>query len=208
VNFDHLAPHYDWLEAMTAGARLQRARTALFDELADRRNILSVGEGHGRFAAACAARFPGADLTCVEASGPMLARARQRAAPAARIAWHQSEFLTWRPPARKFDAIVTCFFLDCFPAGELAAVIAKLARCATDDARWLVVDFARPSRGLARLRARGVHALMYAFFRLVTRLPARRLTPPDEFLRSNGFRLAARREFEWGLVRADLWQRE
>jgi hypothetical protein len=48
---------------------------------------------------------------------------------------------------------------------------------------------------------------MYAFFRVVTALPARRQTPPDDLLRAHGFRLAGRREFEWGLLRADLWRR-
>ncbi|HWA87590.1 MAG TPA: class I SAM-dependent methyltransferase [Opitutus sp.] len=225
ANFDRLAPHYDWLEALTAGPRLQRARTALLGELAGRRNILSVGEGHGRFAAACTARFPDARLTCVEASARMIARARRRlaarsqtnpdgrspsrtAAPVAgNVIWHQADVLAWTPPPEKFDAIATCFFLDCFAPRDLTAVVAKLARGAARDALWLVVDFAVPARGLARHRARFVHALMYAFFRVATRLPARSLTPPDDLLAAHGFQLATRREFEWGLIRADLWRR-
>ena len=38
-------------------------------------------------------------------------------------------------------------------------------------------------------------------------LPARRLTPPHDLLRRQGFQLAGHREFEWGLVRADVWRR-
>ncbi|HVU23638.1 MAG TPA: class I SAM-dependent methyltransferase [Opitutus sp.] len=207
ATFDRLAPHYDWLEALTAGPRLQRARTALLDELAGRNRILSVGEGHGRFAAACVARFPDANLTCVEASAGMIARARRRLTAHAKVTWHHADVLAWLPPAQRFDAIVTCFFLDCFPPRALAAVIDRLAAAATNDARWLVVDFAVPSRGFARHRARAVHALMYAFFRIATRLPARALTPPDSLLAAHGFRLVRRREFEWGLLRADLWDR-
>lgn len=115
MNFDRLAPHYDWLEALPAGHRLDRARTAWLDALPPHGRLLSVGEGHGRFAAACAARWPGAELTCIEASPRMLARARRRAGPAAaRIHWHTAELQTWEPAGR-YDAIVTCFFLDCSP---------------------------------------------------------------------------------------------
>lgn len=208
MNFDRLAPHYDWLEALTAGPRLQRVRTAWLGELRGRRRILSVGEGHGRFAAACVAAHPTAELTCIEASPRMLARAQTRLGPAAaRVDWQCSDFLAWTPPAEKFDAIVTCFFLDCFPPETLAVVIDRLAACATADASWLVADFAVPDRGAARWRARAVHALMYAFFRGVVRLPARRLTPPGTALCAHGFDLVGRREFEWGLLRADLWRR-
>lgn len=207
MNFDRLAPHYDWMETLSAGRRLQRARTTWLNELHGRRRILSAGEGHGRFTAACAARFPGSEITCVEASPRMVARAQARAhgLPAG-IRWHCRDVFDWKPEG-KYDAIVTCFFLDCFPPDNLAMVVAKLAACATEDALWLVVDFAIPPRGLARWRACAVHALMYAFFRRVAALPARRLTPPDDLLRAQGFQLLQRREFDWGLLRADLWRR-
>jgi len=205
MNFDRLAPHYDWMEAVSGGGLLQRARTAWLDELRGCRRILSVGEGHGRFAAACAAQFPAAELTCVEASPGMLARARARN-PAAPIRWHCADVRDWQP-AGSYDALVTCFFLDCFPPDQLARVVAKLAACAAPDASWLVVDFAVPDRGFARWRARAVHALMYAFFRFAVRLPAQRLTAPDDLLRAHGFQLAGRCGLSRGLLRADLWRR-
>jgi ubiquinone/menaquinone biosynthesis C-methylase UbiE len=207
MSFDRLAPHYDWLEALTAGNRLQLARTTWLEELRDCRRILSVGEGHGRFASACATRFPAIDLTCVDSSPAMLVRARKRShGSSANIHWQCENFSTW-VPAGKYDGLVSCFFLDCFPPDQLAAVIAKLAACASPRAVWLITDFAVPERGLSRARARAVHALMYAFFRLATALPARHFTAPDALLEAQGFHLAGRRESEWGLLRADLWRR-
>jgi len=205
MNFDRLAPHYDWMEAMCGGGLLQRARTAWLEELQGCRRILSVGEGHGRFAAACATRFPAAELTVVESSPGMLARAQARCLDAP-IRWHCADVRDW-PPAGSYDALVTCFFLDCFPPAQLQDVVAKLATCATPDATWLVVDFAVPARGAARWRAQVVHALMYVFFRHVARLPARRLTPPDDLLQAQGFVRVALREFDAGLLRAELWRR-
>jgi hypothetical protein len=122
------------------------------------------------------------------------------------VRWHHADILYW-PADEKFDAIVTCFFLDCFPPEELAWVIKRLAGRAAPGAAWLVVDFSIPPGGVARWRARAMHALMYAFFRRMVALPARRQTPADELLRAQGFQLAARREYSWGLLRADLWRR-
>ena len=207
MNFDRLAPYYHWMEALSGGRLLQRSRTAGLDELKNCRNILSAGEGHGRFAAACMARFPEARLTCVEASAAMIcaakAHVRHQGIP---IRWQNAELLLWHSD-EKFDAIVTCFFLDCFAQDELAAVVEKLANLAAPQAVWLIVDFSIPARGFVRWRARAVHALMYAFFRRAVALPARRLTPPDALLQAHGFRLLARREYSCGLLRSDVWQR-
>ena len=210
MSFDALAPHYDWMEAVLAGPLLQRCRTTWLDEFAGCRDLLSAGEGHGRFATACALRHPSARLHCVDASGLMLARARRRATAAGvadRITWETAILPAWTPLPAAYDAIVTGFFLDCFPPDTLAVVVGKLAAAARPGSRWLVTDFAVPARGAARWRARAVHALMYGFFRVATRLPAKRLTPPDGLLEAQGFRLAGRRTYNWGLLLADLWKR-
>lgn len=208
MNFNRLAPHYDWLEKITAGSRLQDARTHWLDSLAGCQHVLTVGEGHGRFAAAFLNRFPDANLTCVEASQAMIAVAQRRTRPwQDRVRWECADARVWKP-AQAYDAIITCFFLDCFPPAELAVVVRHLASALSEKSTWLVTDFAVPTAGIARWRAKAVHALMYAFFRVVVALPARRLTMPDRALEHHGFKLKGRRDSEWGLLRADVWQRE
>jgi len=214
VNFDRLAPHYDWMEAVTAGGLLQRARTHWMGELSGCRRVLSVGEGHGRFAAAFLQSVPEAKLTCIEACARMAARARRRIdripGAAGRVEMVVADVRQWKAPADAggFDGVVTCFFLDCFEPETLARVVERLAAGAAPECRWLNVDFALPARpGFWRWRAAVVHALMYWFFRQAVGLPARRLTVPDPLLQKAGFRLVGRAEFDRGLVRADLWRR-
>lgn len=209
--FDVLAPHYAWLEKLLAGPRLQRCRTAWFDELAGARRMLIAGVGHGPALVTLLQRHPQLHVTCVDASARMLAVARRRVRragiDAGRVAFVHAALPEWTPPAGQFDVIATHFFLDCFPPAQLAAVVAGLARAATPDARWIISDFAIPPCGLARWRARAVHALMYLFFRVVTRLKAQRLTPPDDLLAAAGFACRRRATFEWGLLQADFWTR-
>ncbi len=209
--FDVLAPHYTWMEKLLAGPRLQRCRTTWLDGVADRRNILVAGLGHGPVLRELLARSPHAHVTCVDASAGMLAAAEKRAYRAGldmpRLTFVHAVLPDWQPPAGRYDAIVTNFFLDCFGGDELRAVIGVLAGASAPGARWVVADFAVPPRGLARWRARLVHALMYAFFRVVTGLGAVRLTAPDKLLAAQGFALAGRRTSEWGLLQADLWVR-
>ncbi len=211
MSFDVLAPYYTWMERVLAGQRLQRARLAWLESLQGCERILIVGVGHGHFLTQCARRFPTARITSVDASAGMLGEAWHRAqragAPMERLKFVQAELPAWRPAAGEFDAIVTNFFLDCFPPEELAKVIAGLAQGAKRSARWLNADFALPEQGWQRARAQVVHALMYGFFRPVTGIRARRVTPPDALLAAQGFTLAGRKTTEWGLLRSDLWRR-
>lgn len=211
MSFDLLAPHYTWMEAVLAGTRLQRCRLAWEEALADCSDLLIAGVGHGHCLRHYARRFPHLRIVSVDASARMLAEARNRAEAEGldmdRLSFVHATLPGWRPAAGSCDAIATPFFLDCFPPGELECVIAALAQAARPEARWLISDFAVPERGSARWRALAVHGLMYPFFRAITRLRARRLTPPDASLREHGFSLAGRQTYEWGLLHADLWVR-
>lgn len=204
MSFDPLAPHYRWMEPLLAGRVLQRARTAHLGRLQSARRVLLVGEGPGRFLAAALRAAPAARFTCVDASVAMLRIAAANTADTSRVDFVHASLPAWRPPA-VYDAVVTHCFLDCFPPDTLAAVVRLLAAATAPGAVWLVTDFSIPPAGWRRWRARAVHALMYAFFRVATRLPARRWTDPDPLLRAAGFELAARETFQHGLLRADAW---
>lgn len=211
MNFDRLAPFYRTMELVLAGDRLHRCRVAWLDEVRSARHILLAGEGHGRFLETCARELPHARVTCVDASRAMLriAERRWRAAGGAADAVNfiHAELPSWSGPAAQFDLIVTNFFLDCFSAGPLGEVVDGLARAARPDARWLLADFTIPGRGWKRWRAQVIVALLYWFFRRVTALPAREITPPGPLLERAGFQLARRQTIEFGLLQADLWAR-
>jgi ubiquinone/menaquinone biosynthesis C-methylase UbiE len=208
MSFDLLAPHYTWMEKILAGPRLQRCRLQWLDQLAGCEHILIAGVGHGHFLRACAQRFPAAIITSLDASAGMLRQAKRRAgAGNERLEFVHASLPDWQPPAASYDAIVTNFFLDCFAPAQLAEVVTVLANSARAQATWLVSDFTVPEHGWRRQRARAIQASMYAFFRPVAKVTARRVTPPDSLLRAAGFTLVQRRTTEWGLLHSDLWQR-
>jgi ubiquinone/menaquinone biosynthesis C-methylase UbiE len=211
AQFDPLASHYDWMELLLAGRKLERCRNALWNEIPFLEDVLLVGEGHGKFLAALVRRNPNARVTYVDASAKMLQVARQRLVratlPIDHVEFVRAELPAWKPSPQRYDLIVTHFFLDCFPHEQLSAVIKTLKRGARPGACWLISDFQIPPVGLARLRAQIIHRLMYAFFRVVTKLPAAALVSPQPFLRECGFVQVCRAEFDRGLLFAELWKR-
>lgn len=210
MSFDVLAPHYRWMEFVLAGEKLHRCRTAFLDEIPASKTILLLGEGHGRALIECALRFPNAEIICVDASKSMLTQAQGRLnrhnLASARVKFIRADILNWLPASNSYDLIVTNFFLDCFRPEQLEQIISRLATCASPDADWLIADFQNAPAGLRRIRSRLILWSMYAFFRAVTRLPARELTPPDSFLKRAGFVLHRRIQSEWGLLRSDWWR--
>ncbi|HEU5396033.1 MAG TPA: class I SAM-dependent methyltransferase [Verrucomicrobiae bacterium] len=211
MSFDRLAPYYRWLELVTAGKKLHRCRTAFLAEIPAPTNILLAGEGHGRSLAEYRRRFPRAQITCLDASPAILAQARRQLErlrlPSADIRFIQADALNWRPEGGPFDLIVTNFFLDCFRRDQLESLIPRLAAAGTPGAHWLVADFQVAPAGWKRLRSRLILWSLYRFFRLVTRLPADRLTPPAPLLERAGFILHRRLSFEGNLLHGDWWIR-
>jgi SAM-dependent methyltransferase len=211
MSFDTLAPYYRGLELVTAGGILQRSRTSFLTETKSCRRALLLGEGPGRFLVELLQTNPRVEVTCVERSARMIDQSIRHldchGLNRSRVRFEQCDAISWQPPQATFDLVGTHFFLDCFRRDELEPLVAKIARGAAPEARWLLTDFRLPPSGWRRWRARAVLALLYAFFRGVTGLSASRLTPADEFLESAGFQLTGRRLANFGLVQADLWMR-
>lgn len=209
ANFDSLARPYRWIERMSFGGVLTRARFAHVDALASCRDVLLLGDGDGRFLAQALVAAPATCFHSIDASAAMLALARDRVPPAdrARVTFEQADALVAPLPAAHYDAVVTLFFLDCFTPAETAALVARVARAATPAAIWLFADFAIPARGARRLAARAVTGGLYAFFRWRTGLSATHLPEAEREIARHGFAAAAERVFAGGLLRSVRFQR-
>lgn len=205
------------MECLLAGRTLQRCRTAFLDETRSATAALLLGEGNGRFLAEFLDLNKNASVVCLDASSRMLRLARQRTAPLDR---HRVRFihadllaplLFAVAPADlggPFDLVVTHFFLDCFRGEQLDTIVEIIRGRTSSEATWLLADFRVPETGFPRLRAKAILWLAYSFFRIVTQLPARRITPPDSFLQRLGFVLQKRIICEHGLLHSDLWRRD
>jgi SAM-dependent methyltransferase len=202
--FDALAPHYFWIEAVTFGGLLQWCRTALVEDLTGARRVLVLGEGDGRFVRTFLAHNPTAAVHVIDASPRMIALARKRAG-CERVTWQVADARAVEYPRAEYDLIVTNFFLDCFGPDDLARLIPRVAVSLRPDGRWLLGDFRIPAGRTAGAASRVLLAVMYGFFRLVTRLPATRLVDPRPLLLAHGLTPL---QAEWrlgGFLTSELW---
>ena len=208
ANFDRLAQIYRALERLAFGRSLERARFCFLDRLSTCEHILVLGEGDGRCLERLSRIAPAARIHCIDASRAMLARAEARLPDAAkaRVVFEQADVLGKAFAPARYDAVVTLFFLDCFTADQVAAIIAAVTPALSAGAPWLFADFAVPDGRLASWRARIWLKALYLFFRWQTGLAARSLPPSEPRLRAQGFQCREEQDFDRGFVRSAVYR--
>jgi ubiquinone/menaquinone biosynthesis C-methylase UbiE len=207
MSFDRLAKWYRFTEFLAFGGDLERTRFEYLGRLAGCREILLLGEGDGRCAERLAALLPNARITCVDSSLGMIERAARRLAGAGeRVHFEYADIFEYKP-GKKFDAVATFFFLDCFTPEQVATIISRTSTFLRPGATWLFSDFVVPAKGFARMRARFWLKCLYTFFRWETGLPITALPPSEEILIRAGWFRTAHVDRQGGMLRSAVFQR-
>jgi SAM-dependent methyltransferase len=207
MTIGRLAPWYRWIEYAAFGGALERRRFAFLPRLADARRVLILGEGDGRTLAGLLKISPIAHFDVVELSPEMIGIAQQRSRSSERVTFHclDARRATW--PAGYFDALVTCFFLDCFTEDDASRLIQGLADVLAPGGVWLICEFAIPDDGWRRVHAQFWIWTMYRFFRATTGLSTAALPPIERLMREAGLERVEREKTRGGMMVSELWRR-
>lgn len=203
-NFDGVARVYCWLEYLTFGPALQRARVAHLPSLRRCRDVLVIGDGDGRCLEALVLQAAEARIHCIDTSDAMLRQAARRvpAGAGARVSFERADIRTFCSQEGHWDAVVTMFVLDCLTTAEVSCVAAELSQALRPGGHWLFADFVIPERGWRRLRARLWVAGLYAFFRWRAGLEVSHLPPSERLIEESGLVAVAVREQQAGMIRS------
>ncbi len=211
--WDRLAPAYRSLETLSFGPFLHRARCAWGGRLADRKNVLLLGEGNGRFLARALEAAPKARFTVVDASEGMIAAAKRRIGEAV----ERVDFIPARLPEElaaienrgPFDAVSAHFFFDCFPKEEVQAIVDAVTGQTTPKAIWLVSEFHIPeSPAWKRFYSASIVRGLYLGFRVMTGLKTRKLPRWQDALSHAGWNCVRTKKESPTLIKAEVWEKE
>ncbi|HZZ18130.1 MAG TPA: class I SAM-dependent methyltransferase [Opitutaceae bacterium] len=209
MSFDRLAKWYRFTEFLAFGGDLERTRFEYLGRLAGCRDVLLLGEGDGRCAERLALLLPNARITCVDSSLGMIERAASRISAAGasdRVKFEYADIFEFSP-GRKFDAVATFFFLDCFTPEQVSQIVSRTSAALKPGAVWLFSDFVIPAKGFPRFRARFWLKCLYTFFRWETGLPITTLPPSEEILVGSGWFRTAYLDRQGGMLRSAVFQR-
>jgi ubiquinone/menaquinone biosynthesis C-methylase UbiE len=201
-----VASLYPTLERAAFGRKLEDARTAFFDSVVCRKRLLLIGEGNGRFLAKCLQRKIGGSITVVDLSGKMLSLVRSRVRRMelrTALELVHSDFRHWQEGRRRFDAVVTHFFLDLFLPDSQRTVIEKITALSQPETIWVNIDF------LPTLRSplsRCVDWLQYRFDRLISGVEADHHYDAAPLIRAAGWIIRQEKTYCDGSVIAELFE--
>lgn len=204
-SFDHLAAPYQILERLCFLNALQAARVAWLPRLEGLDRVLVLGEGDGRFLEALLTRGGVNHVDCIEGSPGMVKKAELRLS---NLTGSGHGSVTFRiGDARRvelehegYDAVVTCFFLDCFQGTELKRMVARIAASLRPEGYWIVADFAPPRDFRSRFWLR----MLYGAFRAVTDIQATALDDPRPLLKAQGLEVQQTQRFARDLIYSSL----
>jgi ubiquinone/menaquinone biosynthesis C-methylase UbiE len=150
MRYRRIAPVYDLLELPFEYARYRPLRRMLFAGLSGR--ILDAGVGTGRNIPFYP---PDSEVTAIDTSPEMLARARRRpAALAARVELLERDVLATGFPDGWFDAVVASFFFCVLPEQDQVPALRELARVCKPGAELRLLEYTRPRTPFRRLLTR------------------------------------------------------
>ncbi len=191
-NYDPFAFLYDLVANVGSCGSIRASKAHQVARLRAGDRVLFAGSGTGEDAVA-AARL-GCDVTCVDASARMLARAAARARRAGTSLCCIRDDIRTHEPLAPFDAVCANHLLNVFAEHEGREVLARLALWVRPGGMVLVADFA-PPRGLRDLPLHAYWSATVAIGVLFGLCDLHRLYDYTTWLDAAGLRLAEERRF-------------
>lgn len=141
--FDRAAWFYEPLARLYSLGQIEAAKASQLEFMKAGDRVLYVGVGAGEDAALSAAK--GVQLTCIDLSDRMLARARAKVDRAGLSAEFLRGDVLQHDRKNYYDVVTANFFLNCFERGPMRRMLHHLASLVRPGGRLLIADVAVPS---------------------------------------------------------------
>ena len=197
-NYNPIAGIYDYLARFIFGESLKKAKHCHIIEMLTCKQILIVGGGSGSELLELEREGFTGKITFVEPSD-MIEKAKSRNLKI------DVEFVKKNWPfgeTKKYDGVITPFFLDQFSGNELQRIMETLVNSLARDGLWLNTDFIPPETRFQKVLLN----IMYRFFRVVAGLKNNKLENFDVVFEKAGFFLVSEVIYnQW--VKSTVWKR-
>ncbi|MEM7371279.1 MAG: class I SAM-dependent methyltransferase [Bacteroidota bacterium] len=208
--FDWIAPIYDKLAGAVFGDALQRARGHFLSHIRTGDQVLIIGGGTGWILPEVLNRVgEKGQILYVEISAGMVQKSSQRILthPNRDIVQFLQGTVQAIPVSRKFDRIITHFFLDLFTEQELEEVFECVYQRLRTRGRWLIADFAVPDNTW-KLPSMLLLTIMYWFFRICCGISGKRIQDFRALFNKREMPLLDEQLFWKGLITSRVYRRE
>lgn len=192
--FDRAAWFYEPLARLYSLRKIEAAKASQLELMSPGDRVLYVGVGGGEDAVLAARR--GVELTCIDLSGRMLARARAKVEGAGLGGEFIRGDVFEHDRIGYYDAVAANFFLNCFERGPMRRMLRHLSGLVRPGGRLLIADVAVPSGNrLQRLVHRGYNGVGIALYWAMGLVPLHPIYDYRRYFGEAGLRCTRVRDF-------------
>ncbi len=198
--FDCIAPFYDRLSTLVFGNSLINAQKCNLHIVQAHAEVLVLGGGTGKWLIELLKHNKTCKIWYVEASLKMIHLARRHLNATDQVVFiHGTQY---NIPHRKFDIVITHFFVDMFSETDLSDLTEQIARVLKKEGKWIVADFVN-NKYWHKLFL----WLMYFFFNTIGALNHKTLPDWDRIIQSKSFALVNETPFYKGFIKNIIYAR-
>lgn len=198
--FDRIAPFYDGLSTLVFGNSLMKAQKCNLCIVPAHSDVLVLGGGTGKWLVELLKHNDSCRVWYVEASLKMIHLANKYLNASDRVIFiHGTQ---QDIPDRKFDIVITHFFVDMFSESDLSDLAEKIAGVLKNGGKWIVADFVN-NRYWHKL----LLWMMYLFFNAIGVLDRKNLPDWDRIIQSWPFTMENTTSFYKGFVKNIIYVR-
>lgn len=192
-NFNRIAPYYSWIASAVYNGAIQEAQSAFLKVIVEHDKVLILGGGSGDILTSLDALDRSIDIDYVDSSSEMIDLSKGKLSISSRlnVDYHTVPFQNF-DSKKKYDVVLSPFFLDCFAVNELPMVIKKIRELMNSNGSLLLTDFQIYEHSIwQRLMSRSMHV----FFRLFSNLESESLQNIEQEVKKNDFEVLERKTY-------------
>jgi cyclopropane fatty-acyl-phospholipid synthase-like methyltransferase len=207
VNFNLIAPIYDFGENFFFGNLLVFTRNRFLNYSINSKSVLILGEGRGQFLNQLLCVNQTCKVTVVESSTKMIQKQKELISNKHlnRVSFHcisVDEFNT----DQYYDLVCTHFFWDCFTQRQILNFLPHFTKFLKKDGFWINSDFVDCKSGEMNLNSIKIR-ILYLFFRLTTGILARRVEPFCKYAFKNSLQIKDYEEILPNFIKSEVFKK-
>lgn len=162
-NYNSIASYYRFLVRIVFGQSIDEAQAVFINQLPNNGRLLFIGGGNGNVLKLIYRLKPQLEIDFIDQSEKMIESAKK-------FCPHDLvNFIVGNEesiPNRKYDAIITFFFLDLFSTEKRDKIMKTLENLLKVKGIWLVADFKQPITTYHKL----IEKVMFLFLKITTKI--------------------------------------
>jgi ubiquinone/menaquinone biosynthesis C-methylase UbiE len=184
-NYKLIAPYYQFISEIVFGKNLEQIQLDSFPWIPENGKILFIGGGSGSILKKLLQEKPRIEITYLDKSEEMISLSKRKLADKD---LNSVEFICGEiesyHTAKKFDAVLSYFFLDQFAKKNRDLIIRQIETLLTPKGIIIIADFSPPKNTFQKL----IEKLMFAFLKISTRIESDQIEDLNEEMNQYGYR--------------------